>query len=444
MVIYWLFVFIVNFVLHFFISPDDIAQSDGKYLVAIGVCSIVLMIVLAYKYNGDKFTFCVMIGAYVLRLFFLFWTTYCNEIFLLPNAGQDELTYYWNAYRNIYYSTHTGTVFDRLCLLLSEWSGLSLLYMKYICVLLSISAICVMLRTLSLLPISKKTYRITAAVTCFLPNFALLSSLLLREAPIYLLMSLSLCFFVRWWYEDQELSIAASILFSVASAWFHSGLITAAASFLCIRLFSYKKNGVRHFRFKPRTLIITASASVLILFFAINSGIGDRLGLTGYFRGIDSVEGVISFAGNFEEGGAAYNANLISGDNVFAFLINTPIHMLYFLFSPMPWDWRGLQDILTVLMSSLFYLFTVIGGVIYAFRSPHKGMVPSLILTAAFTAFVFGWGCSNAGTAMRHRDKLIALYLIIFAFIIDFIIQRIGEKFHEEAQDEIQRNRTHL
>lgn len=290
------------------------------------------------------------------------------------------------------------------------------------------SALCVILKTLSLLPISEKAYRVTAAMACFLPNFALLSSLLLREAPIYLLMSLSLYCFVSWWYEDKEMPLVFALLFSVASAWFHSGLLTVAASFLCIRLFSYKKGGARHFRFKVQTLLITASASVLLLFLTINTGIGDRLGLTEYFRGIDTVEGVISFAENYEEGGAAYNANLIPGDGILAFLINTPIHMIYFLFSPMPWDWRGLNDILTVLLSSLFYLFTVVGGVIYAFRSPKKGMVPSLVLTAAFAAFVFGWGCSNAGTAMRHRDKMIALYLIIFAFIIDYFIRKKQEK----------------
>ena len=33
-----------------------------------------------------------------------------------------------------------------------------------------------------------------------------------------------------------------------------------------------------------------------------------------------------------------------------------PLRALYFLASPMPWDWRGLTDLFTFMVDSLFYI----------------------------------------------------------------------------------------
>jgi len=38
---------------------------------------------------------------------------------------------------------------------------------------------------------------------------------------------------------------------------------------------------------------------------------------------------------------------------------------------------------------------------------------------------VFAWGVSNAGTALRHRDKFIGLFILLFALIRhDEIVRR--------------------
>ena len=87
--------------------------------------------------------------------------------------------------------------------------------------------------------------------------------------------------------------------------------------------------------------------------------------------------------------------------------------MFYFLFSPVPWEWRGFKDILAFFIDSIWYVMLCWG--IYkskpnAFYMVKKGLVISLLAVV----FIFGLGVSNAGTAMRHRAKLLSFIVVTF------------------------------
>ena len=77
-------------------------------------------------------------------------------------------------------------------------------------------------------------------------------------------------------------------------------------------------------------------------------------------------------------------------------------------------------------VSSLGYAFGYIGSVIPFILclavvlgsdiigiSMGTGMVIAFLIIALCTVFVFAWGVSNTGTAVRHRDKMVILYGVL-------------------------------
>lgn len=94
-------------------------------------------------------------------------------------------------------------------------------------------------------------------------------------------------------------------------------------------------------------------------------------------------------------------------------IVFSPFKMFYFLLSPVPWEWRGIQDILAFFIDSIWYLILCWG--IYkskpnAFNTLKRGLIMSLLTVV----FIFGIGVTNSGTAMRHRAKLLSFIVVTY------------------------------
>ena len=100
-----------------------------------------------------------------------------------------------------------------------------------------------------------------------------------------------------------------------------------------------------------------------------------------------------------------------------------PLFMFYFLYSPTPNMIRGMLDIVTLALNSSIYLYiTFVGLITYKnvkskLSQKEKKIVKSLLIGVVFTIAVFSVGTRNAGTAMRHRDKILPFLIVIFAII---------------------------
>ena len=98
--------------------------------------------------------------------------------------------------------------------------------------------------------------------------------------------------------------------------------------------------------------------------------------------------------------------------------------MLYFIASPVPWMWRGLNDFAAFFGSSIFYII-VFWKTVKLIRHRRElnredGMWAYffvLFIMILFATFMFGWGVSNSGTALRHREKFTYIFVILFCLI---------------------------
>lgn len=434
---FWLIFVIENLILNIFLPAGELSHHEDTYIIVIAITSLALLLCLASSYRHDRKLVALLIGSYIFRICVLLWIQYCSDILLLPNAGFDEYTFYYNAQSYLVHGKQF-TGYPGILSLMMSVHGLSLLFGRYVNVLFSMTTLCIFNTILHRLGVSEKTRYLTMGLACFLPNFAIMSAVLLRESLVIMFVAITIYFFIRWWHEDNWTFFVISAISTLPAVLLHSGMIAVSAGILCIAIASTKKETTRCFDLtNARTITVCLVAFVGFMAITLIPSISDSLGLSGYFRDADSVGDIVSVSKNYLDGESAYDANIIEGDSLPAFIINTPFRIFYFMLSPLPWDWRGLNDIIAFGMSGIFY-FGVFSFALYSIIKRKKEispMVPALFFISILVLIIFAWGCSNSGTALRHRDKMVMLYLTIFAYIVD--------KFNfKQPQKGINKNRS--
>lgn len=90
--------------------------------------------------------------------------------------------------------------------------------------------------------------------------------------------------------------------------------------------------------------------------------------------------------------------------------------MFYFLFSPLPTNWRGFGDIIAFIIDSSFYIFLCWNiAKNYRFSNKFGNIKLFLLIGLSISVFVFAFGTYTAGTALRHRAKLLPMLTVLYA-----------------------------
>jgi len=425
MLVFWLF-FIIESVVLMALKGEALALDDTIYWGCILLNSFVLMGGIFGDNKRNPYLACCMGAGYLLRLAFLVWVQYFSHVLLLPNAGFDEYTFYYQAMGKLIRGTSVPS-YSTLVAFQANFYGLSLLYSRYVNILYSMVAILFFSRTIELLKIQKKTYRLVILLACLLPNYALLSSLLLRESLNIMFLSMAGYFLVLWWNDGRIFHWGISICFALSSAWLHSGAIAFAVGEVVAFFCSNIEDKRRNFNlFNVKNIFICMIFLVIALLFM-------RLHeseITRQFNSIDSIADVTTSSHLRADGGSGYSSDIVANDSLGGFVLNTPFHMINFLFSPLPWQWRGFSDILAFIISPVFYFYVCL--LVFYKHEYLKSieLLPLFVIIALGASVLFGWGVSNAGTALRHRDKFIFVFLTILALI--------------KNEDEIKENLIHI
>lgn len=342
------------------------------------------------------------------RIFLLYFDTYGHSVFVLPNSGADSAMFYNYAVSIAEGGSRTRTFFPVVMGHIFRWIGPSMMYGQFLLVICSMISICVLARILFYFDIQEQVRELTIWLIGLLPNYAILSALFVREAIVCMFLTISLYFYIRWFKDGRiRWMLIAFAGVGIASV-FHSGAAGMALGYILILLLYDSRKGNIQLRFA--NIVFAIIISIVIAYLYVN--FGDVL--FSKMQGVDSIEDI---ANTNESGGSSYAAYVGNSNSIVNMVIYTPIRMIYFLFSPFPWQWRGIRDIIAFMFSSLFYIISVVNAVQYVLRENDEkknAILTTLIIAVAIT-FVFAWGTSNTGTASRHREKMVCIYGLLFA-----------------------------
>jgi 4-amino-4-deoxy-L-arabinose transferase-like glycosyltransferase len=100
------------------------------------------------------------------------------------------------------------------------------------------------------------------------------------------------------------------------------------------------------------------------------------------------------------------------------------MRIVYFTFSPFPWDLRSPRQVLGLLASAMyFFLAWRLYKGWHLVRRREECL--ALMFMAGALIFVFAIGVTNFGTAIRHRTKFLAICTLLAASSFDKLTVRL-------------------
>lgn len=356
----------------------------------------------------------VFIGL-LLRLLLLLVDYY--NIFPVLHSGRDSETFFRYASANI--NVVNKFSYENYVLFLSylfELIGPQRLFAQFLNVLFGTATIIYVYKTVSLLKLSCRVKLWSTYAIALFPHMIIFSSILLRESLLTCLATISFYYIVRWVVSNNILFALLSILSISGATYFHSGMI---GQFLGIIVFLILFNHrTLSLKVTPKNIILLVVAIAFIIPLILTSSY-----FTGYFRSIFdpnqatySNELILERINSEAEAGSAYLTN-IQMNSLQSVVLYAPIKFVYFLLSPMPWDWRGFGDITLFFLDSLGYLalfILVLKNLIHSVglrKSSRNLLFYGLLLSI----FIYSFGTIAAGTAARHRSKFFPTLVIVAA-----------------------------
>ena len=384
-------------------KPDEVLAT---FLILVFSFAYVVYIMTNSKYkNVWKY----MVAGYFFRVALLFWDLYCANIYKLPSTGDDGG--YWSA--SMAYSRGFDIRFNAFKLfgLAIRYFGEQRLFIQFFMVLSALITFIVVLKILRELELPEKIVNQAMFLITLLPLYAIHSSVFMREAQPVMFSAVAFLFFVRWYQGKGELNFLYTMIAALTAAFFHPGIITAASGYVLIRMIYDPK--VEKFHFSWKNVFLSIIILVLFVYIFINYAdlFANKLNGVSSYKDIDS-------GNSGSHGGSSYNKYVGNSSSITNIIIYTPVRMILFLFAPLPLPFmmRGLQDIIAMLFGSCFYMYTYYRAVLLIkHRGKFANLAKCILIIGLITAFVFGWGRANVGTNSRHRDKLVAVYVVLLA-----------------------------
>lgn len=241
-----------------------------------------------------------------------------------------------------------------------------------------------------------------AWIIALYPNIAILSALILREAPIHFFLSLSVVYLVKYINNKNILSLVFFLLYALIASILHSAVIMVFGGFVVGYVLFNDKISVFN-------KIIVVFITVLGIYIINTTGIGLSKFGGSFESALEKIEEGIGGKGN-----AIYPQWLLMTGGL-GDLWKLPIRIVAFLGAPLiPFMVKSANHILGVIDATVYVvLFYFIIKKRFLFKA-YK--VYSIIFCIIFTIVIgFSFGSSNFGTNIRHRAKVLPLITVLGA-----------------------------
>lgn len=402
-------------------------------LLAILATLVHVIFTIVILLSLDKKIRSIMVSGFIIRVLFLFFDLYGRGIFILPNSGSDSEGYFARAIEVSENMDLLGnsvvSIYSQITGVIIKFVGPQRMFVQYLNVLLGISTVYVIYLILRQIKVRNKIQKWVLAIASFMPNAIIMSAIFLREAFPAFFVAVSILYFMKWINFHKRSQMLVSLVSLGLASVFHSGVIGIILGLAFGFLFyDYR---TQSFTFTRQTILY----GLLLLIIIIFSMIFFDDYIFGKFRGIDNINDIYNKASGIGRGGSVYLSG-IEVNNFLDFILYSPIKGLYFYLSPLPWDWRGLNDVFSFLIDSIVYFLIILFLFFNKSSTPKsKSLIFLFSLMIIGGGLVFGTGVDNAGTAMRHRQKLIPVFLMLLAILwesySDFKLYRLKMRYNK-------------
>ena len=263
---------------------------------------------------------------------------------------------------------------------------------------------------------SEKVAIKSAWLIALFPSLSLYSVLLMREVYIYFFILLALLGVIRWVKFNKLKDLLIVIVGFVIAALFHGAMILGLLVFIGFAFYRSFNGLVTLSKnyFFYHLIIFTFSFIFLILFFLSKYSIP-------YIGSFEDI-GPEFFKQRFvwtSVGGSAFPQWLLPS-GFFETIWKTPIRILYFIISPMPWDISSPRHILGFI-DGIFYIILL--SYLWKGRKLLLRRQSTKILLTIFVVYLitFSLGTANSGTALRHKTKLFPILVVLAAPFIPVV-----------------------
>ena len=399
------------------------------YINQTELCAIVIwlgassaFIILRHLTNTRSIIFCILFAGFFIRISIIVLEMVLGlQIEHLLNLG-DSHAFVDQAVRMLEHEkVNATTKYPYYLKVLFYFFGNNIYIVQLINIVLTTIANYVICETLVYMRINKQAVMIVAIVLSAAPFFVIYNTVVLREALYIYLLSRAFALYVQWIYEKKMSKFVLSCALVLVCAVLHDVYFAVFLAYVMdFSLYLFKrKSGVG---------LVTMLVMIIVFLSVLKVGrVGylDYNSLSGALRSIEVVlTRHISAGGN-----SLYLKSLNYTGKMWQLILYTPIRMVYFFLSPMPWDCVRIKDIVAFVCDSLLHLVFLVQSLILLiahkryrigrmenYREYDRVLVLFCFIIYA-TALVFAWGTTTAGTAIRHRSSILCIEMALVALI---------------------------
>jgi len=263
-----------------------------------------------------------------------------------------------------------------------------------------------------------------AWVAALFPTLALYSAITMREEFIVFFFLLGVLYSLRWWQHPLLRYFLIACLALGLAGVLNRGMLLMIAVLGMLALSRWAQTMAAN---KGTSFLrVTAALGLLAVIGALALTNGSSSGYTAMMNISLGQQQV-----NVAVGRAAYLTDLTM-QSTMDVVWQTPIRIVYFLFTPFPWMVREAADIFGFVDA---LLYTGLALLILRNWKNIRGnsLARVAVLFLAVGLIVFALGTSNYGTAIRHRAKFAPLLIVVAA--VALVAQKQGPGIKAECHE---------
>ncbi|MEG3065046.1 hypothetical protein [Acetomicrobium sp.] len=377
----------------------------GLYIVLLGFAAFVFLV---FSNKDAKFRNLILL-AFLLRMGLALFHAYVKP---LPDSGADAVGFErlgWQVAEAWLMgaeppSLHGAFIYANWIGVLYFLFGRIPLVAQFTNVLLGTFTVYFTWKLALLITNSRRVALISALIIALFPTLNLYSAITMRESFIVFFTVISVYCFFLWLKMGRLIQMFGAVVLLLPASALHGGMVFIGIVYVFFFSFYHPKKK-RWVAFSLNSLI-----AVLLVVFSLVT-FGDLV--TNKLPQDMSMLFSADFLGERTQIAARDRAAYLTGfapTSPLSMLLQTPLRILYFLYTPFVWMVSAAVDIVGF-FDALLYIFLSI----YAFKGlaslwrKDKLLFWGIVLILVVFLVVFAWGTSNYGTAIRHRQKIVWL-----------------------------------